>query len=43
MEGAYHTWSPTYPDSGGMLFNTCDLELEDATEMDWTSTHQAEQ
>ena len=28
MGGAYHTWSPTYPDAGGLLINTCDLKLQ---------------
>ena len=35
MGGAYHTWSPSYPDSGGLLINTCDIVLEDQT-ISWT-------
>ena len=27
--GAYHSWSPLYPDPGGLLIDTCDLVLED--------------
>ena len=27
--GAYHSWSPLYPDPGGLLINICDLVLAD--------------
>ena len=27
MGGAYHTWSPMFPDECGVLINTCDLTL----------------
>ena len=27
--GAYHSWSPLYPDPGGLLINICDLCLDD--------------
>lgn len=27
MGGAYHSWSPVFPDEGGLLINTCDLTL----------------
>ena len=25
--GAYHSWSPLYPDPGGLLINICNLVL----------------
>ena len=28
MGGSYHTWSSTFPDSRGLLINTCDLKLD---------------
>ena len=28
MGGSYHTWSPMFPDDGGLLINICDLTLE---------------
>ena len=31
MGGAYHTWSPMFPDEGGLLINTCDLKLDAST------------
>ena len=37
MAGAYHSWSPTFPDSGGMVINTCDLVLPSTEEDTWTS------
>ncbi len=27
MGGAYHSWSPMFPDEGGLLINACDLKL----------------
>ena len=29
--GAYHTWSPLYPDPGGLLINICDLLLQNGS------------
>ncbi len=29
MGGAYHSWSPMFPDAGGLLINVCDLKLDD--------------
>lgn len=29
MGGAYHTWSPMFPDEGGVLINICDLTLSE--------------
>ena len=28
MGGSYHTWSPMFPDDGGLLINICNLTLE---------------
>lgn len=39
MGGAYHSWSPTYPDSGGLLINTCDITLPEVVAPDsWTES-----
>ena len=28
MGGSYHSWSPMFPDSCGLLLNICDIKLE---------------